>query len=96
MCIAYFTTVSFQLRRALSKAQQYDSSVMNESSSVNPAPTSSMNVGHSFGSLGHAVRPPRRTSLVLWYLMAMKSMIANMTVEKRRVRALVIIFPIRK
>ena len=96
MCIIYFNTVSFQFRLALSKAQQYESRVMNDSSRVNPAPTSSMNVGHSFGCLGHAVLPPRISCLVVWYLMTIKTMIANMIVEKRTVIVLVIILTMRR
>lgn len=96
--IMYFTTVRFQLRLGLLKAQQYvESNVMNdENKRVSPAAIRNIKVGHSLGCLGHAVRPLRISPLVVWYLMSVKSMMTKMVVEKRSVMILEIIFPMRR
>lgn len=67
-----------------------------DSSRVNPAPPSSMNVGQSFECLGHALLSLRISFSVVWYLRVINTIQANMMAEKITVIALVAILQIRK
>lgn len=67
-----------------------------ERSRVRPEPARSMNVGHSFAFLGHALRASRMMPLVVLYLMTMKTMRPNIIVEKIIVSTFVSIWRIRR